>query len=197
MTKAQAIKYSLISILSILLGVFIVFKVWWTHDAARFLGLIGFVLVGFGSLLMSVSLTRIIIPTETVFGFSTITDPERYQMLKQRIGAVKAKTISAISSTLFIVLFGGTAYGLVTRIYKYEKDQLSTFGQTQEVVINDIGYKGKGTSYAFFDFYFNGKTYSNNLDPKDYEVGDSATIIFSTNDPDIVKWADDFDANGE
>lgn len=197
MTKGEALKYSIINILIILLGVFIAFKVWWTNGDARFLGIISFFLVGFGSLFLSVSLTRVIVPFQTDFSLSSLSDKKKYQILKDTIGSTKVKVINVSYISLFIILFAGTAYGLVTSLNQYEKDQLKTFGRLQKIRINDIHYKGKGTPYAFFDFYLNGKKYSNDLSPKNFSVGDSATIIFSTNNTDIVKWADDFDANEE
>ncbi len=197
MTIKQAIKFSFIYILTILFGVFIAFKVWWTNGDARFLGIISFVLVVFGSLLLSISLTRIIIPTKTDFSFSTLSDKKKYQILKDTIGSTKIKVINASYISLFLILFAGTAYGLVSALNKYKKDQLMTFGRLQKVRIKDIHRKGKGAPYAFFDFYLNGKKYTNNLSPKNYSIGDSATIIFSTNNTDIVEWADDFSANDE
>ncbi|WP_343534688.1 hypothetical protein [Pedobacter sp.] len=195
MTKKQAIKYSLIYISIILFGAFIAFKVWWTNGNEKFLGIIAFFLVGFGSLFLSISLTRIIIPTKTDFGISTLSDKKKYQALKDVVGSAKLKAINSSYLSLFIILFAGTAYVLVTSLNKYEKDQLKTFGQLQKVKIIDIRHKGKGTSYAFFDFYLEGKKYSNDLSPKNYNIGDSATIIFSTNNTDIVEWAEDFDTN--
>jgi len=197
MNQRQAIKYSLIYILTILFGAFIAFKIWWTNGDGRFLGIIAFFLVGFGSLFLSISLTRIIIPTKIDFSFSTLSDKKKYQILKDTIGSSKVKVISVSYISLFLILFAGTAYGLVTSLRKYEKDQLQTFGRLQKVRINDIHYKGKGTPYAFFDFYLDGKKYTNELSPKNYSIGDSATIIFSTNNTDIVKWADDYETNEE
>lgn len=197
MTKTQALKYSLIYILLILLGVFIAFKVWWTNGDTRFLGIISFFLVGFGSFFLSISLTRLIIPTQTDFNFSTLSDKQKYKNLQKTIGTTKVKVINVSYISLFLIFFAGTAYSLVTSLTKYEKDQLKTFGQLQKVRINNIDYKGKGTSYAFFDFYLDGKKHSNNLDPKNYNIGDSVTIIFSTNNTDIVKWAEDVDPHDQ
>lgn len=197
MTKRQALKSSLIYILTILFGTFIAFKVWWTNGNERFFGIIAFFLIGFGSLLLSISLTRIIIPTEADFSISTLSDKRKYQILKDKVGSTKVKAINSSYLSLFLILFAGTAYTIITSLNKYEKDQLKTFGQLQKVKIIDIHHKGKGTAYAFFDFYLDGKKYSNNLSPKDYNIGDSATIIFSTDNTDIVKWADDFDTKDE
>lgn len=191
MTKIQAIKYSFLNSLLIIIGTFIVYKVWWTHDGAKYLGLIGYFIVGFGSILLSISLTRIIVSTKTDFDFTTLSNPKKYQILKETIGFSKVKIINTIYCSLSLIIFGSTAYGLFTFLNKYEKEQLKNFGRLQKVRIYDIHYKGKGAKFAFFEFYLNGKKYTNDLDPKNYKVGDSATIIFSTHNTDIVKWADD------
>ena len=195
MTKIQAIKYSLLNSLLILVGAFIVYKVWWTKDSARFLGLIGYCFVAFGSILLSVSLTRIIISSKRDFDFTTLSNQKKYQILKEAIGSSKVKVINTIYCSLSVILFASTVYGLLNFLNKYEKEQLKNFGRLQKVRIYDIQYKGKGTRYAFFEFYLDGKKYTNNLSPKNYSVGDSATIIFSTHNTDIVKWADDFEQN--
>jgi hypothetical protein len=191
MNKRQAVKYSLIYMLTILFGAFIAFKVWWTNGETKYLGVIAFFLVGFGSLFLSIAMTRIIIPTETDFSYSTLSDKKKYQILKDTIGSTKVKFINASYISLFLTIFAGTSYGLVTSLNKYEKEQLETFGRLQKVRISDIQYKGKGSPYAFFDFYLDGKKYTNELSPKNYSIGDSVRIIFSTNNTDIVKWADE------
>jgi ascorbate-specific PTS system EIIC-type component UlaA len=192
MTKRQAIKYSLLNSLLILVGAFILYKVWWTNNGARFLGIIGYLFVGFGSILLSVSLTRIFFSTKANFDFTTLSNPKKYQILKDTIGASKVKVINTIYCSLSIIIFGSTAYGLVIFLNNYEKEQLKNFGRLQKVKIYDIHHRAK-TRYAFFEFYLDGKKYTNNLSPKNYSVGDSATIIFSTHNTDIVKWADDFE----
>jgi hypothetical protein len=191
MNKRQAVKYSLIYMLTILFGAFIAFKVWWTNGETKYLGVIAFFLVGFGSLFLSIAMTRIIIPTETDFSYSTLSDKKKYQILKDTIGSTKVKFINASYISLFLTIFAGTSYGLVTSLNKYEKEQLETFGRLQKVRISDIQNKGKGSPYAFFDFYLDGKKYTNELSPKNYSIGDSVRIIFSTNNTDIVKWADE------
>jgi hypothetical protein len=74
---------------------------------------------------------------------------------------------------------------------------LKNFGRVQKVKINDIHSKGKGAPYAFFHFYLDGEKHSTDLSSKNYRIGDTATIIFSTDNPDIILWADDFDARKE
>ena len=96
--------------------------------------------------------------------------------------------------TVFFLLIIGGSYLLIKSLNRYEIVQLKTYGQIQKVKIKEIRYKGKGTPYAFFDFYLEGKIYSKDLSPKDFNVGDSIRIIFSTADPNIVRYADDINS---
>ncbi|HEX7412440.1 MAG TPA: hypothetical protein VF411_00240 [Bacteroidia bacterium] len=98
---------------------------------------------------------------------------------------ISIKLFVLILSIISISLFG-------QKLNKYEYNHLKNFGKLQKVKIKDIHCKGKGTPYAFFDYYLNGKQCTSDLDSKSYNIGDSATIIFSTNKPYIIKWADDF-----
>ena len=63
----------------ILLGFIIAFNVWWTPSAARFLGLVAFIFVFGGYLLLSISLTRLLVITEVDFSFSTLSNKALYQ----------------------------------------------------------------------------------------------------------------------
>jgi len=47
--------------------------------------------------------------------------------------------------------------------------------------------------YAFFDFSYNGKNYSNDLPQEDFMIVDSVEIIFSTRSPGIIEWSVDYD----
>ncbi|MBK1895390.1 hypothetical protein [Chryseobacterium paridis] len=187
----KIVKNILLNLFAILLGVFIIFKVWWIHGGERFLGIIAFFLVPIGSLFLGISLTKIIVPTKTDISFSVLSDKDKYEILKSSIGSKKVKMINICYISLFLILFATTVFGLVLSLNKYEKYQLKTYGRIQKVKINNIEYKGKGSPYVFFDFYLDGKKYSTDLNQKNYSIGDSAIIIFSTDNTDIVEWAED------
>ena len=186
MTTKQALIYSIIYIGLILLGAFIAFKVWW-NDTGLY-GVVAFSLVGLGSLLLSSSLTRIVVPIKTDFGFMTLSSKKNYDALKQKIGPTKIRLISTLYAILFFGLFGTTAYFLIKSLDKYRNYQLENYGKLQKIKINEIHPLGKGTDLAFFDYNYNNITYGGRLDPRNYRIGDSATIIFSTQDPHIVDW---------
>ncbi|ASK31917.1 hypothetical protein CEY12_18185 [Chryseobacterium sp. T16E-39] len=188
-------KNILLSFFAILLGAFIIFNVWWSHGGGRFLGIIAFFVIAGGSLFLSISLTKIMIPIQADISFSVLSEKDKYEILKRSIGQKKLKMINICYISLFLILFAATAVGLVISVNKYEKYQLKTYGLIQKVKINTIEHKGKGDPYAFFDFYLDGKKYSTDLSQKNYTVGDSATIIFSTDNTDIVDWAEDFNVS--
>lgn len=95
-------------------------------------------------------------------------------------------------TSLTIIIFASTAYEVFNYVNEYKINQLKNFGQLQKVRINDIHRTTKGGPYVSFEFYFNGKKFEDRLSRNNYNVGDSAKIIFSTNNPDIVIWAEDF-----
>ncbi|PBQ31906.1 hypothetical protein CNR22_09030 [Sphingobacteriaceae bacterium] len=178
------------------LGVFIAFTVSWTNGSARFFGILAFFLVGFGSLFGGVALTRLIIPCEYNYNLSTLSNSLNYKELKNKVGR-KIHLINITYISLFLFLFVISSYSYITLFHNHEFNQLKKFGQTQKVVITKTGHLGKGSSFAFFDFYFNDKKYSDHLSQKHFSEGDSETIIFSTQDPDIIEWVDDFDPNSK
>ena len=197
MTKQEAIRYSIIYVALILLGFFISFKVWWTPGVARFLGLVALVFVFGGFLLLSFSLTRLLVATEVNFSFSTLSNKAHYQSFKKQVGSAVARKVSLIFMLLFFCLGGTTVYCFILFINNYEETQLKEHGVVQTVRIKDIERKGKGSEYAAFDYYLENKVYSNDLTQKDFAIGDSVEIIFSTKDPDIIQWAEDFNSNDD
>lgn len=195
MTKRQALRYAVICFLMVLLGAYMIYKFWWATGNERFLGIAAFGMVIYGVIYLSISLTRIIIPTTTDYSLSTFRNKKEYTFLKKEIGTGKVRAIDLTCSFLLLVILAGTIYGVGTAVNRRERDQLKTFGRLQKVRIKDIRFKGRGGPNAFFDFYLNGKKYSHDLGRKNYRMGDSVTIVFSTDDPDIVEWWDYYDEN--
>ncbi len=75
----------------------------------------------------------------------------------------------------------------------YELNQLTQFGQTQKIIISDIHKLGRGTTYSFFNVQFRNKKLTRHLYQKSGQnIGDSSLIIFSADNTDIIKWAEDF-----
>ena len=187
MTTARALIYSIANLCLIFLGVFIAFKVTWTKGPEAFLAIVAFVLVFGCSGALAIALTKLIVPTNPSF------DENNWKTFVKNEGKVKAGLIVFTCLSFFLTACSGAVYLYLVSVKKYEHYQLSNFGQTQKVLIKDIRYKGKGTPLAFFDYQAKGNLYTNDLAPKQFNIGDSALIIFSKENPDIVKWADEFD----
>ena len=98
---------------------------------------------------------------------------------------------------LFFCLGGSTIYYFIRLTNNYEENQLKEYGVVQKVRIKNIGRKGKGSEYAGFDYYLNDEVYSNDLVEKEFAIGDSVEIIFSSSKPDILQWAEDFNSNDD
>jgi hypothetical protein len=156
----KAIGYAILNIVLILLGVLLAYKNTWTTGPGVILGGIGFLLVLGCSGILAMVITKLVLPTDPLF------DSNDWKTFKANVGAPKARRIVALFIILFLFAFSGAVslYIQVTRTHQFT--QLRNFGQTQKVRIKDIDYKGKGTPYAFFDYYSNGATYSQTLDPR-------------------------------
>lgn len=192
MTRLLSFFKSIFYLLITALGVFIMFTVTWANNGAGFFGIAGFFLIGFGSLYAGISLARLILPFDINFDFKLLSNKLLYNELKNKVGKTKVNIISITYISLFILLFAFSFYSYFKLTSSYEDDQLLINGETQKVYINKTAYQGKGGPNAYFDFYFNEKKYSDHLPKDNLEVGDSAIIIFSKQNPDIIKWYNDF-----
>ncbi|MEO8771262.1 MAG: hypothetical protein ABI402_14300 [Ferruginibacter sp.] len=81
-------------------------------------------------------------------------------------------------------------YFLFTK--KYTADQYKKFGVMQRVLIEDKHTGYKGHEYVSFRIVTPDSIYDKELPAEYYQPGDSTTIIYSSYDPNIFKWADDF-----
>jgi len=193
MTVKKARYAAPISCLAILVGIFINYKLLWAHGIEMLLAVMGFFLVVFGFLALAVSITRLLFPHTQDFGVKTLFDKPSFSQFKKAIGSKKAGSIGNTCTLLCFLLVGIIGFSFFTATDKYERDQLDKFGQVQKVLIKDIRYRK--SRRAYFDFYFIDQTLTTRLYSKQLKVGDSAFIIFSTDNPAIVKWLDDYKKN--
>jgi hypothetical protein len=192
MTRLLSFFKSIFYLLITALGVFIMFTVTWANNGVGFFGIAGFFLIGYGSLYSSISIARLILPFDIDFNFKLMSDKLLYNELKNKVGKTKVKIISITYISIFIILFVFSFYTYFIAIDSYENEQLKINGETQKVLIYKTGYKGKGGEKAYFDFYYNEKKYSDHLPKDNLQIGDSAVIIFSKQNPDIIEWYNDF-----
>lgn len=75
---------------------------------------------------------------------------------------------------------------------KYKSDQLTNYGTIQKIVVEKILTGGKGTSRVSFHLNSQGTSIYTELPKKHYLIGDTGIIIFSSQDPSMVTWLDDY-----
>ena len=193
--KRQAIRYVFLSALMILAAYSIWFKVWWAKGPESNLGIVSFLMAAIAAFFLSMSLTRLFIPPEIDFSFSTFgtTNKDSYKRFADRIGTKKAGSLTNICILFYILFTAVPAFIFYTKLNSYEQFQLNTYGETQRVRIKDIE-AGKSGPYVSFDFYFSDTKYSDRLKlgNKKGSQGDEISIIFSRNNPDIVQWEEDY-----
>ena len=194
MTRKQALTYSLLYILLIIFGVFITFKFWWAHSATRFLSAAGIFLFGFGCLKISVIFTRLLIITDASFSLATIFSKKVHMAFSKKVSRNVYLKVNILFMCLFFVIAGTLIFFFMKYTDKHEAWQLKTFCEYQKIGIRKIKHIGKGNSKTtFFDIYHNSKKYSvSHSHIKNYKVGDSVYVIFSTKNPDILKWAAEY-----
>ena len=71
---------------------------------------------------------------------------------------------------------------------KYHKDQINNFGVVQDIMIESESRGKNSNNYSYFRFYHNGQEWKGSLRTWHYEVGDSAKIIYSKENPNEVEW---------
>lgn len=194
-SKRQAIRYVFLNAFLIFAAYFIWFKVWWTKGSESNLGILSFIVVAISLFFLSMSLTRLFIPNEIEFGFSTFgsSKKENYTRFAEKIGPKKANHIMNIWILIYIFFAIIPAYIFYTQLNLYELTQLTNYGETQSVMVKEIE-GGKSGPYVAFDFYIDGKKYSDHLKMGDKNVnqGDQILVIFSKKNPDIIKYLDDY-----
>ncbi len=96
----------------------------------------------------------------------------------------KKNNITVISAMFFLVI-----PLLVYSFFKveYDNEQFEANGIVKKIFIESSS-RGKSSTYMHFKYLHNGVSYETKLQNKDFKIGDSANIIFSTHNPYIVKW---------
>ncbi len=182
----------LLNLLLIAFAYFLLFSVWWTNDDSKYIGILAYFLIGFCALTLSFSVVKLFFSDRDTFSYKDFLDKTMFNGLAIRIGKFKANTISYSSLVIFLVIVSASIYVFVQQLNRYESKQLKTFGTIQKVRIHTIDYLGKGSPFAFFDFYMDNKVYKDRIGALDLKVGDSIRIIFSREHPEILKLESDY-----
>lgn len=71
---------------------------------------------------------------------------------------------------------------------KYHKEQIDNFGVIQDIIIDNESHGKNSNNYSDFSFYHNGIERRGSLRTWNYRLGDSAKIIYSSENPNEVDW---------
>jgi uncharacterized membrane protein len=71
---------------------------------------------------------------------------------------------------------------------KYHKEQIDKYGVIQNIIIDNESHGKNSNNYSDFSFYHNGIEWRGSLRTWNYRLGDSAKIIYSSENPNEVEW---------
>ena len=188
------LKYLIFFVLFVLVSFLFAFYFKWRIDPAQtgkpfIIIAVSCMLCWLGVVFLSILISRkIIFGSKDNFGFYNPFELAFNGYLYNEIGNEKAKKFKTYFSLITFPLF----FLLVFLFFKitdyYESYQLENFGINKEIRINKILWD-KGGQRAFFDFEFNGEKINKIKYLKDsLKVGQVTDIIFSTENPYVVKW---------
>lgn len=173
------------------LAFLLIFKFNWNRDFTRWFGFLGLPLLAYSTLSLTGTLVMAVFPG---FRPSYLLSHQSYLAYR------KTNRQAGISSWCYLLMITIFLTGLIwfyTRATSwYEAYQFKNYGRTQRVFINKTRKMGKAqTEYALFDFQFKRSKISSHLQNSNGLVaGDSATIVFSTENTDVIAWSSDVPA---
>lgn len=104
----------------------------------------------------------------------------------------QSKAIRALGITISIVLLALPFVAAIFTFYhftgEYHKEQIAKYGVVQKVYLDKEIRGRSGRHDLCFEFTHNDKEWKGMLDHWQYEVGDSAEIIYSSQNPNEVEW---------
>jgi|ERR1043165_1760330 NADH:ubiquinone oxidoreductase subunit 5 (subunit L)/multisubunit Na+/H+ antiporter MnhA subunit len=163
-------------LLAIVAGVKTFIAVWWSTGPEKFACLLAWFLIGFGALWFTRGLFEIFLPGGT--GSSSADKQSEF----------KRNAMLTTACLLFIALIVGSGYYIWYTVKTTEHNQLAEFGITKKIGIKKLAYRR--SLRASFDFEFDHNLFSASLPASNYREGDSACITFSSQNPEIVRWAE-------
>jgi hypothetical protein len=180
MTKIQLLKNTILYLGIVFIGNAIMIQTWIYAGWLRILMFGGFFGASYGLGYLCSALMQWLFPTVTRRLETAYGSKFDYKFLKPQVGAVKAILILVVNILMFFGLWVFNMIIVFQSFTRQEQEQFKKFGQFQKIEIKDIRYKGKGGRKAFFEINWQGKKYSQDLPSKNFKIGDSAMILFST-----------------
>ena len=197
----MAIKYKLfyISIYLFLniIGILIALNYWWTNSLTlSFFGieiaalLISVGLCWIGVLHLSLLLSRLFFLKNDKYKFIGIWDVMQYEHhIHDKIDEQTKKTLFKSHAFLGFSIMIGTILIFILSTDYYEKHQLKKYGVIENIKTEHISYDIKQNKYFAITYNHNNNHTYLSLD--NYNIGDTIEIIYSSKNPNIVKYIKD------
>ena len=160
---------------------------WYEDFPLSLFGLIGFVTLGFGNMYLSYFIFYKIFPNEANRPLPPLQD----LMIQNHEAKSKPQVFtkgSLFGTLLAVVLSVGGIYSWVKIADKYKNYHLENYGKLTKAVVIDVGYsKGIGT-YREYEYNDDkSKKYTDKFSNETLYIGDTLSIIYSTDRPIINK----------
>lgn len=160
---------------------------WYEDSPLNFFGLIGIFTLGLGSMYISYYIFHRIFPDKRNKPLPAVQD--LMSTYYEEKGKPQTITIGSTLATLLTIILTVVGIWSWTKLAdKYLKYELSNHGQATTGIIIDYGYtKGIRTfrKYEYIDN--NGKKHSDRFSNETLNIGDTITVLFSTNRPILNK----------
>lgn len=195
MTAKVKLQYILLYLILNTLGIALAFKFWWTDSLILSgfnkysLALVASVMICWlGIISLSIMVSRMILLKPDNFGFISPLRINKKEYFAPEIGADKAKKLKSTIPLIAFPVLIATIYGFIGLMENYQDYQLKENGIMENVTVKAIHKDVKGRSYVFFEY--GNKKFSANLMDNRLKVNDNVSIIYSSQDPRIVKFND-------
>lgn len=181
------LKNILLPLSLICLTSFVTIYFWFENSPLSFLGLIGFLTLGFGSMYISYFIFYKIFPDKRNVPLPSFIDlPHFYSEQKSKPQSI---TKGSLIAALFAFILTGLGVYLWTIFAdKYKEYHLQKYGQEVKSVIVSSGYsKGLGTFREYEFKNSSGKIFKDKFSNNNLKNGDTILVRFSTERPSINK----------
>lgn len=194
MDFSAKLKYITTYIILNSLGIYLAYKNWWISESSN--PIPGFVLFFYagicwiGIVFLGIMISQIISFRQEkkyfISPFSLATKGD----YKERFGDDAKRMKISVQIISFGILFL-TFFVFVTIMHLVKNYQLKEYGVTEYAKIKSISKDAKGNEFS--SIRYNKSKNSSTLltkyftDPKEYDIGDSIKIIYSSKNPDIVE----------
>lgn len=177
-------------------GISLAIEFWWidgyessffNREVMILLGAAG--LCWIGILHFSLLLTRLFYVKTEFEGYIGLFGFTAGEQLAAKVGTRRAKMVRTVHAIISFALFIVTVALFVSSMSAYKNHQLENNSLSQIVVIEDIKYTIKGIPFARFSWKYQGKTHEAHLQSGSLKKGDTAVIVFSKKNPDIVDFS--------